>query len=111
MTMASAADMMSDQGRTIDPDDVFTFLDGRLAERFIAQAGDIESRLGQFEFEPDVEGRYRINECYCHDNTWQAALAVLDVLPPGEDVVINFDDGSEYCMFDFGANLFATSRK
>ena len=60
--------------RTIDADDIFTFLDGRLAERFINSQGDIDARLGQFEFLPDIEGRYRVNECYCHDTTWQQAL-------------------------------------
>ncbi|UCV20279.1 hypothetical protein [Ferribacterium limneticum] len=89
--------------RTIDADDVFTFLDGRLAERFIAQAGDIESRLGQFEFEPDVEGRYRINECYCHDNTWQQAL---DRLVGISDVVLmdlrNFKAKNAGCVHELG---------
>ncbi len=89
--------------RTIDADDVFTFLDGRLAERFIAQAGEIESRLQQFEFEPDVEGRYRINECYCHDNTWQQAL---DRLVGISDVVLmdlrNFKAKNAGCIHELG---------
>lgn len=25
----------------------------------------------------DIDGRYRINECYCHDTTWQDALQAL----------------------------------
>ena len=25
----------------------------------------------------DVDGRYRVNECYCHDTTWQDALQAL----------------------------------
>jgi len=89
--------------RTIDADDVFTFLDGRLGERFIAQAGDIESRLQQFEFEPDVEGRYRINECYCHDNTWQQAL---DRLVGISDIVLmdlrNFKAKNAGCIHELG---------
>lgn len=63
--------------RTIDPDDIFTFLDGRLGERFIRQPGDVAKRLAAFEWLPDIEGRYRVNECYCHDTTWQLALAEL----------------------------------
>jgi hypothetical protein len=27
--------------------------------------------------ERDAEGRYRVNECYCHDSTWRDALAAL----------------------------------
>lgn len=63
--------------RTIDPDDIFTFIDGRLGERFIRSRADVPRRLGEFELRPDVEGRYRVNECYCHDTTWQDALAEL----------------------------------
>ena len=25
----------------------------------------------------DIDGRYRVNECYCHDRTWQNALQAL----------------------------------
>jgi hypothetical protein len=89
--------------RTIDADDVFTFIDGRLAERFISQAADIESRLQQFEFQPDVEGRYRVNECYCHDNTWQQAL---DRLVGISDVVLmdlrNFKAKNVGCIHELG---------
>ena len=89
--------------RTIDADDVFTFLDGRLGERFIGQAGDIDSRLRQFEFQPDVEGRYRVNECYCHDNTWQQAL---DRLVGISDVVLmdlrNFKAKNAGCIHELG---------
>jgi hypothetical protein len=42
--------------RTIDADDIFTFLDGRLAERFIQRPEDVSHRLGNFEWRPDAEG-------------------------------------------------------
>ena len=63
--------------RTLDADDIFTFLDGGLAQRFIATPADVAPRLATFDLRPDAEGRYRINECYCHDTTWQSALAAL----------------------------------
>ena len=63
--------------RTLDADDIFTFLDGGLAQRFIERAADVPPRLAAFDLQPDVDGRYRVNECYCHDTTWQDALAAL----------------------------------
>jgi hypothetical protein len=63
--------------RTIDADDIFTFLDGRLAARFIRAPADVAARLGAFDMERDADGRFRINECYCHDSTWREALAAL----------------------------------
>lgn len=89
--------------RTIDADDIFTFIDGRLGERFINRAAEIEPRLGQFELKPDVDGRYRINECYCHDNTWQQAL---DRLVGISDLVLmdlrNFKAKNAGCVHELG---------
>ena len=64
--------------RTLDAEDIFTFLDGRLAQRFIGQPADVAPRLAAFDDAPDADGRYRVNECYCHDTTWQQALAALE---------------------------------
>ncbi|HEY6642212.1 hypothetical protein [Povalibacter sp.] len=89
--------------RTLDADDIFTFLDGRLAERFISSVEQIPARLAQFELEPDAEGRYRINECYCHDTTWRETLAAL---LERSDVVLmdlrSFQRRNEGCSFELG---------
>jgi hypothetical protein len=63
--------------RTLDGDDVFAFISGRLRERFILAPGDLEARLAAFDLAPDDDGRYRVNECYCHDTTWREVLAGL----------------------------------
>jgi hypothetical protein len=62
---------------TLDPDDLFAFLNGDLADRFIAQPDQVEPRLCALDWLPDPDGRYRVNECYCFDTTWQAALGAL----------------------------------
>ena len=63
--------------RTMDAADVFQFLDQRLAERFVVSPADVARRIAAFDMAPDIDGRYRINECYCHDTTWQDALQTL----------------------------------
>lgn len=63
--------------RTLDADDIFLFLDRRLAERFVVSPADVARRLAAFDLAPDIDGRYRVNECYCHDTTWQDALQAL----------------------------------
>ena len=87
--------------RTIDADDIFTFIDGRLGERFIRNPADVPRRLAEFEWRPDVEGRYRVNECYCHDTTWQQALAELLRV---SDVVLmdlrNFVAANKGCLYE-----------
>jgi hypothetical protein len=64
-------------GQTLDAADLFDYLDGRLAERFVRCAEDVPQRLTAFEWQPDAERRWRVNECYCHDSSWQAALTAL----------------------------------
>jgi hypothetical protein len=63
--------------RTLDADDIFQFLDRRLAERFVVSPADVARRIAAFDMAADIDGRYRINECYCHDTTWQDALQAL----------------------------------
>jgi hypothetical protein len=74
-TMLIAGTDLAD--RTLDGDDVFAFISGRLRERFILAPGDLDARLAAFDLAPDDDGRYRVNECYCHDTTWRDALAAL----------------------------------
>lgn len=63
--------------QTLDAGDALTFLDGRLGERFVASLADVDARIAEFDFAADLEGRFRINECYCRDATWRAAFAAL----------------------------------
>ena len=63
--------------RVIDPDDLVAFLDNRLEDRFITSVDQIESRVAAFELSPDVDGRHRINKCFCTEELWRAALDVL----------------------------------
>jgi hypothetical protein len=36
-------------------------------------------------------------------DSWEEDILGKDILPPSGSVVINFDDNSGYCMFDFRA--------
>jgi hypothetical protein len=63
--------------RTLDADDIFQFLDAKLAQRFIVGPADVARRIEAFDMAADIDGRYRVNECYCHDTTWQDALQAL----------------------------------
>jgi hypothetical protein len=63
--------------RTLDPDDLFSYFNGHLADRFVADAARLSRTLTELDMRPDPDGRYRVNELYCFDTTWQAALAAL----------------------------------
>jgi hypothetical protein len=89
--------------RTLDPDDLFVYLDGALSERFIASQEQVAGRIASFDWSPDPDGRYRVNECYCLDSTWQAALAAL---VEGSDVVLmdlrGFTPDNRGCRHELG---------
>ena len=89
--------------RTLDADDIFTFLDGGLSRRFIQTAADVAPRLAAFDLGPDADGRFRVNECYCHDTTWQDAL---NALVQRSDVVLmdlrSFQAHNAGCRYELG---------
>ena len=95
--------------RTLDADDIFTFIDGRLASRFIQRPADVAARLAAFDLAPDADGRYRVNECYCHDSTWKPALAAL---VQRSDVVLmdlrSFKSHNDGCRHELGVLARAT---
>ena len=63
--------------RTLDADDIFQFLDNKLAQQFIVSPADVARRIDAFDMIADIDGRYRVNECYCHNTIWQDALQAL----------------------------------
>ena len=63
--------------RTADPGDVLALLDGRLAEAYVRTSHEVGERLARLDLRPDPDGRFRINEVYCHDTTWRTTLEAL----------------------------------
>jgi hypothetical protein len=63
--------------RTVDPGDVLAFVNGRLADRYVAAPGEVEERLGRLDLARDPDGRFRVNEVYCRADTWRPTLEAL----------------------------------
>ena len=90
--------------RTLDADDIYTFLDGGLAARFIQTPVDVAPRLAAFDMARDADGRFRVNECYCNDATWQQTL---NALVERSDVALmdlrSFQVHNAGCRYELGA--------
>jgi hypothetical protein len=101
-TMLIAGTDLAD--RTLDADDIYTFLDGRLAARFIQTPADVAPRLAAFDMARDADGRFRVNECCCNDTTWQQTL---NALVARSDVVLmdlrSFQVHNAGCRYELGA--------
>jgi hypothetical protein len=62
---------------TVEPHEFLEFIQGRLARRFINGEAAFARRLAEMDLDPDRDGRYRINDFFCFDNTWQAVVTRL----------------------------------
>lgn len=62
---------------TMDPEELMDLLTGRLAARFVRGGQDLEGRLASLAASPSRDGRYPVEELFCHDDTWRAALVRL----------------------------------
>lgn len=61
----------------LEPHEFLDFLRGRLQQRFVRDRSDLERRLVELDLLPDLDGRYRVNEMLCHDDTWRPTVAAL----------------------------------
>lgn len=90
----------------IEPDELMRFWSGRLRESFIANGKDLAGRLEHFDDRRDPDGRFRINEFFCHDNTWQATVRSL--ARRSRLVLMDlrgFDENKGGCEFELGLLL------
>jgi hypothetical protein len=62
---------------TIEPHEFFEFLNGRLSRAFIKGEADLEARLKESSVTPDPDGLFRIEDFFCHDDTWRMTVSRL----------------------------------
>jgi hypothetical protein len=72
--LISATDVA--RGR-FEPDEFLDFLSGRLANAYISTGADLERHVAGLDLRPDPDGRYRVNEFFCRNDTWQQTVTKL----------------------------------
>jgi hypothetical protein len=96
----SATDVARSQ---FEPDELLDFLGGRLASGYIRSGDDLDRQLTDLDVRVDPDGRYRINEFFCHDDTWKPTVRRL----MAESDVVAMDlrgfTASAGVMFELGA--------
>ena len=87
--------------RTVDPADTLALIGGRLAEQYVASVGEIPRRMAALDRRPDPDGRFRVNEVYCHDDTWRPSLRGLLDLSDGVLMDLrSFSEDNAGCIFE-----------
>jgi hypothetical protein len=62
---------------TVEPNEFLDFLGGKLSRRFISGPETLNQRLAETEPHRDFDGRYRVSDFFCHDDTWKMVLGRL----------------------------------
>jgi len=89
---------------TLEPHEFLDFLSGRLAQNFIHDRQDLESRLAALDLRSDPDGRFRVNEFFCDGGAWQMTVARL--MGQSDVVLIDlrgFASRNRGCIFELQA--------
>ena len=88
-------------GSTVQPHQFLDYLSGRLSRHFVHDHASLERSLAAREHTVDPDGRFRINNFFCHADSWQAVLPHL--VQQGDTVLMdlrNFSAASSGCLHE-----------
>jgi hypothetical protein len=95
---------------TVEPHEFLEFVGGHLSRQFIESEADLQRRLAQRDVLPDPDGRYRVNEFFCRQDTWQMTMHHLSA---GSDAVLmdlrSFSPRNQGCLWELEQLLTGTS--
>jgi hypothetical protein len=91
---------------TVAPHRFLAFVSGKLNQLFIRSDAALDRSLAELDTRRDADGRFRINDFFCHADTWQR---VLSRLIRRTDVVLmdlrSFAENNAGCIFEIKALL------
>jgi hypothetical protein len=99
--LISATDVA--RGR-FEPDELLDFLRGRLRSAYISTSTDLDQRVAKLDLRPDPDGRYRVNEFFCRNDTWQQTVTKL--MTQSDMVAMDlraFTSERKGCIFELSA--------
>jgi hypothetical protein len=85
----------------LEPHEFLDFVGGRLDRAFIKDAGALERQVRAMDHHPDPDGRFRINEFFCHDDTWRPTLQRL--VTESDAVLMDlrgFSPANQGCLYE-----------
>lgn len=90
----------------VEPDEFLGFLSGDLGRRFVSGDADLERRIAAMDRKPDPDGRFRVAEFFCRDDTWQATMQRL--VRESDAVLMDlrsFAPSNQGCVYELGRLL------
>jgi hypothetical protein len=86
---------------TVQPHQFLDFLSGKLSRHFVRDQASLEHSLAARDRVRDPDGRFRINNFFCHADSWQPALPRL--VEEGDAVLMdlrNFSSTNAGCIHE-----------
>jgi hypothetical protein len=92
----------------VEPHEFLDFVSGRLSRQFVRDDADLERRVAAMDLGPDPDGRYRVNEFFCHADTWQSTMRRL-ARESGAVLMDlrSFAPSNQGCLYELGRLLDA----
>ena len=91
---------------TVEPHEFLDFLGGGLSRQFVKDQADLARRIEKMDTAMDPDLRYRVNEFFCHADTWQMTMREL---AGHADAVLmdlrSFSRKNQGCLFELGELL------
>ena len=85
----------------MEPHEFLDFVSGRHSRQFVKNADDLEQRMSQLDTRPDPDGRFRVNEYFCYDDTWRMTM---NQLAAKSDVILmdlrSFSQQNQGCLYE-----------
>ncbi|MFX0065858.1 MAG: hypothetical protein ACFFC7_27100, partial [Candidatus Hermodarchaeota archaeon] len=90
----------------VEPHEFLDFVSGRLSRQFVQDEADLKQRLTVLDRQPDPDGRYRVNEFFCHADTWRMTMRQL---AKDSDAVLmdlrSFSHANHGCLYELAQLL------
>jgi hypothetical protein len=80
-------------GAYLEPNEFFAYVRGRLREHFVADPGEAAERVAALDTGRDPDGRFRVNEVYCTNDTWRPT--VLEMMSRAGAILLDLREYSE----------------
>lgn len=61
----------------LEPDELIQFWGGQGQDMFVSSHEELHRRLENIDDTPDPDGRFRINDFFCYENTWRETVRAL----------------------------------
>jgi hypothetical protein len=103
ITLIAGPDLVT---TTVEPHEFLEFIGGGLSRQFVSGRADLERRISGMDAAADPDGRHRVNEFFCHADTWQMTMHAL--AGSSHAVLMDlrgFSSANQGCLFELGALL------